>query len=135
MNHGTIAGTVRRIAILGNHLPRQCGIATFTTDLSGAVAAEVSNADCFVVAMNDAGKRYAYPPRVRFEVAEGDLGSYRAAADYLNANKIDVVSVQHEYGIFGGKAGNYLLTLLRKLRMPIVTTAHHKVWHITCARP
>ena len=74
--------------------------------------------------MNDTGQRYAYPPRVRFEVAEGDLGSYRAAADYLNANKIDVVSVQHEYGIFGGKAGNYLLTLLRKLRMPIVTTVH-----------
>jgi len=124
MNHGTIVGTPRRIAILGNHLPRQCGIATFTTDLSGAVAAEVSNADCVVVAMNDAGKRYAYPPRVRFEVAEGDIASYRGAADYLNANKIDVVSVQHEYGIFGGKAGNYLLTLLRKLRMPIVTTVH-----------
>jgi glycosyltransferase involved in cell wall biosynthesis len=124
MNHGTIAGTVRRIAILGNHLPRQCGIATFTTDLSSAVAAEGSNADCFVVAMNDTGKRYAYPPRVRLEVAEGDVGSYRVAADYLNANKIDVVSVQHEYGIFGGKAGNYLLTLLRKLRMPIVTTVH-----------
>jgi glycosyltransferase involved in cell wall biosynthesis len=124
MNHGTIAGTVRRIAILGNHLPRQCGIATFTTDLSSAVAAEGSNADCFVVAMNDTGKRYAYPPRVRFEVAEGDVGSYRVAADYLNANKIDVVSVQHEYGIFGGKAGNYLLTLLRRLRMPIVTTVH-----------
>ncbi len=124
MNQGTIAGTVRRIAILGNHLPRQCGIATFTTDLSSAVAAEVSNADCFVVAMNDAGKRYAYPPRVRFEVAEGDIASYRVAADYLNASKIDVVSVQHEYGIFGGKAGTYLLTLLRKLRMPVVTTVH-----------
>ena len=75
MNHGTITGTVRRIAILGNHLPRQCGIATFTTDLSGAVAAEVSNADCVVVAMNDAGKRYAYPPRVRIEVADSDIAS------------------------------------------------------------
>jgi glycosyltransferase involved in cell wall biosynthesis len=74
--------------------------------------------------MNDSGKRYAYPPRVRFEVAESDIASYRVAADFLNANKIDVVSVQHEYGIFGGKAGNYLLTLLRKLRMPIVTTVH-----------
>ena len=124
MNHGTIAGRVGRIAILGNHLPRQCGIATFTTDLSGAVAAELSNADCLVVAMNDAGKRYAYPPRVRLEVADSDIASYRVAADYLNANKIDVVSVQHEYGIFGGNAGNYLLTLLRKLRMPIVTTIH-----------
>ena len=124
MNQGSIAATIRRIAILGNHLPRQCGIATFTTDLSGAIAAEVSNADCFVVAMNDAGKRYAYPPRVRFEVEESDIASYRIAADFLTANKIDVVSVQHEYGIFGGKAGDYLLTLLRKLRMPIVTTLH-----------
>ena len=124
MNQGTIAATHRRIAMLGNHLPRHCGIATFTTDLSGAIAAEFSDADCMVVAMNDAGKQYAYPPRVRFEVAESDIGSYRRAADYLNANKFDVVSVQHEYGIFGGKAGNYLLTLLRKLRMPIVTTLH-----------
>jgi glycosyltransferase involved in cell wall biosynthesis len=124
MNHGTRAGTVRRIAILGNHLPRQCGIATFTTDLSGAIAAESSNADCLVVAMNDAGKSYAYPPRVGFEVAESDIASYRSTANFLNANKFDVVSVQHEYGIFGGKAGNYLLTLLRKLRMPIVTTVH-----------
>jgi len=124
MNHGTMAGKFRQIAFLGNHLPRQCGIATFTTDLSGAIAAESPNADCLVVAMNDAGKSYAYPPRVRFDVAENDIASYRAAADYLNAGKIDVVSVQHEYGIFGGKAGNYLLTLLRKLRMPIVTTVH-----------
>jgi glycosyltransferase involved in cell wall biosynthesis len=124
MKYGFTVGSFGRIAMLGNHLPRQCGIATFTTDLSGAIAAEVSNADCFVVAMNDADKRYAYPPRVRFEVAESDIASYRGAADFLNANKIDVVSVQHEYGIFGGKAGNYLLTLLRKLRMPIVTTVH-----------
>ena len=124
MNHETMAGKFRQIAFLGNHLPRQCGIATFTSDLSGAIAAEFPNADCLVVAMNDAGKSYAYPPRVRFEVAESDINSYHRAADFLNANKIDVVSVQHEYGIFGGKAGNYLLTLLRKLRMPIVTTVH-----------
>ena len=123
MNKKTVAGTIRRIAILGNHLPRQCGLATFTTDISDAIAA-VSNTDCFVVAMNDDGKRYAYPPRVRFEVAESNIAAYRFAADFLNANKIDVVSVQHEYGIFGGEAGSYLLTLLHKLRMPIVTTVH-----------
>ena len=124
MNHRTSSGTRRRIAILGNHLPRQCGIATFTADLSGAIAAEVSNADCFVVAMNDAGKRYAYPPRVRFEVAESEIASYRGAAEFLNASKIDVMSVQHEFGIFGGKAGGHVLALLRELRMPIVTTLH-----------
>ncbi len=121
---GSPAKTPRRIAILGNHLPRQCGIATFTTDLSDAIAAEFSGFDCFVIAMNDAGRRHAYPPRVRFEIAESDIASYRGAAEFLNVNKVDVVSVQHEYGIFGGKAGNYLLTLLRKLRVPIVTTVH-----------
>jgi glycosyltransferase involved in cell wall biosynthesis len=124
MRHGFAAGGICRLAILGNHLPRQCGIATFTTDLSDSIAAQFSNLDCVVVAMNDAGKSYLYPPRVGCEIDESDIGSYQRAADFLNANKIDVVSVQHEYGIFGGKAGNYLLTLLRKLRMPIVTTAH-----------
>jgi len=121
---GFPAKTPRKIAMLGNHLPRQCGIATFTTDLSDSIAAQFSKLDCVVVAMNDGGQSYLYPPRVGFEIDEGDIGSYRRAAEFLNANKIDVVSVQHEYGIFGGKAGNYLLTLLRKLRMPIVTTVH-----------
>jgi glycosyltransferase involved in cell wall biosynthesis len=124
MRYGFTAGGIRRLAILGNHIPRQCGIATFTTDLSDSIAAQYSNLDCVVVAMNDGGQNYLYPPRVGFEIDESDIGSYQGAADFLNANKIDVVSVQHEYGIFGGKAGNYLLTLLRKLRMPIVTTVH-----------
>src|SRR6185436_15746660 len=66
----------------------------------------------------------AYPPRVRFEIGEGDLTSYRRAADFLNVNQVDVLSLQHEYGIFGGKAGAHLLELLRQLRMPIVTTLH-----------
>jgi glycosyltransferase involved in cell wall biosynthesis len=115
---------IRKAALLGNHLPRQCGIATFTTDLTDAVASEVPDVDLLVLAMNDPGRRHAYPPRVRFEIAESDLASYRRAADFLNVNTVDVVCVQHEYGIFGGKAGGHLLTLLRELRMPIVTTLH-----------
>jgi glycosyltransferase involved in cell wall biosynthesis len=110
--------------MLGNHLPRQCGIATFTTDLSAAIAAEHPDVECFVLAMNDPGRRHAYPARVRFEIAESDLASYRRAADFLNVNAVDVVSVQHEYGIFGGKAGRHVLQMLRELRMPIVTTLH-----------
>ncbi len=110
--------------MLGNHTPRQCGIATFTTDLSEAVAAEFPELDCFVLAMNDAGRHHAYPPRVRFEIAQGDLTSYRRAADFLNVNPVDVVCLQHEYGIFGGKAGSHVLALLRELRMPIVSTLH-----------
>jgi glycosyltransferase involved in cell wall biosynthesis len=110
--------------MLGNHVPRQCGIATFTTDLSAAIASQFPALDCFVLAMNDVGNSYAYPPRVRFEIDESELTSYRRAADFLNVNRVDVVSVQHEYGIFGGKAGSLLLTLLRELRAPIVTTLH-----------
>jgi glycosyltransferase involved in cell wall biosynthesis len=110
--------------VLGNHLPRQCGIATFTTHLTDALAEALPGADGLVLAMNDAGRRHAYPSRVRFEINEGDLTSYRRAADFLNVNQVDVLSVQHEYGIFGGKAGAHLLALLRELRMPIVTTLH-----------
>lgn len=115
---------MRRVALLGNHSPRQCGIATFTTDLSDAFAREHADVDCFVLAMNDVGRRHAYPSRVRFELAESDVASYRRAADFLNVSDVDVLCLQHEYGIFGGKAGSHVLTLLRELRMPIVTTLH-----------
>ena len=110
--------------MLGNSVPRHCGIATFTSDLGDAIASEFSAIDCFVLAMNDAGKRHAYPARVRFEIGESDVASYRRAADFLNVNAVDVLCVQHEYGIFGGKAGSHVLALLRELRMPIVTTLH-----------
>lgn len=116
--------SIRTIAMLGNHLPRQCGIATFTTDLSDAIDREMPELHCFVLAMNDVGVRHAYPPRVRFEIPQGDIEAYRRAADFLNVNSVDVVSVQHEYGIFGGKAGGHVLELLRDLRMPVVTTLH-----------
>jgi glycosyltransferase involved in cell wall biosynthesis len=115
---------IKRFALLGNHLPRHCGIATFTTHLADALVEELADSDGFVLAMNDGGRRHAYPSRVRFEINEGDLTSYRRAADFLNVNRVDVLSVQHEYGIFGGKAGAHLLAMLRELRMPIVTTLH-----------
>lgn len=118
------ADQLRRFATLGNHLPRHCGIATFTTHLMDALVDRLPGSDGFVVAMNDAGRHHAYPSRVRFEIGEGDLSSYRRAADFLNVNQVDVLSVQHEYGIFGGKAGSHLLELLRGLRLPIVTTLH-----------
>ena len=116
--------SIRRVALLGNHLPRQCGIATFTTDLSDAISAVGPDLDCFVLAMNDGRHQHAYPGRVRFELTDSDAGAYTRAADFLNVNAVDVISVQHEYGIFGGKAGSHLLPLLRELRMPIVTTLH-----------
>jgi len=120
----TAPDELRRFAVLGNHLPRHCGIATFSTHLTDALTDALPGVDGFVVAMNDAGRRHAYPPRVRFEIGESDLGAYSRAADFINANQVDVVSLQHEYGIFGGKSGAHLLPLLRRLQMPIVTTLH-----------
>ena len=113
-----------RIAVIGNHLPRQCGIATFTADLCDAIVREYGASQVVVVAVNDGNATYAYPERVRFEIAEGDIGSYRAAADFLNASNIDLVCLQHEFGIFGGKSGGHITELLKRLRMPVVTTLH-----------
>jgi glycosyltransferase involved in cell wall biosynthesis len=115
---------LRRLAMLGNHLPRRCGIATFTSDLGEALAARAPEVDTFVVAMNDPAPGHDYPQRVRFEIDEGDFGGYRRAASYLNASGVDVLSVQHEFGIFGGAAGEYVLELMREAQMPIVTTLH-----------
>ena len=124
MTHGAHTSTVNRIAFVGNYLPRQCGIATFTTDLCEAVASAYPGTSCIALPVNDVEGGYAYPDRVRFELAEKDIQSYRRAADFLNINNVDLVCLQFEYGIFGGKAGSHILTLLRDLRMPIVTTLH-----------
>ena len=105
-------------------MPRQCGIATFTSDLSDALKAKSTESDSFVVAVNDVGRHYVYRDQVRFEISEGEVASYRRAADFLNVNAVDVLCLQHEYGIYGGKAGAHILALLRELRMPIVTTLH-----------
>ncbi|HDR00236.1 MAG TPA: glycosyltransferase, partial [candidate division WOR-3 bacterium] len=113
-----------KIAFIGNYVPRRCGIATFTADICEAVAREAPEITCLVAAMNDTAEGYAYPERVAFEVAQKDLGQYRQLADYLNITHVDLVCVQHEFGIFGGPAGSHLLLALRRLRMPIVTTLH-----------
>jgi len=124
MDHSSTNSTINRIAFIGNYLPRQCGIATFTTDLCEAIATEYAETTCIALPVNDLEAGYAYPPRVRFELTEKDIDSYRRAADFLNINNVDLVCLQHEYGIFGGRAGSHILALLRELRMPIVTTFH-----------
>ena len=113
-----------KIAFVGDHLPRKCGIATFTTDLQQAVATAHPQSHCFVVAVNDFADGYSYPEEVRFEIEEQDLSSYLRAADFLNISNVDVVCVQHEFGIYGGPAGGHILAFLRELRMPVVTTLH-----------
>src|SRR5476649_1842317 len=115
---------IKKIAFLGDYLPRKCGIATFTHDLRKAMAEEYPETESFVAPVNDLSEGYEYPSEVRFEFSENDLDSYRRTADYLNFSNADVVCLQHEYGIFGGPAGSFILSLLRDLRIPVVTTLH-----------
>ena len=118
------SAAIHRVAFLGDHLPRRCGIATFTTDICEAVAAEFPHCDCVVGAVNDRPEGYDYPSRIRFEIDEKELDSYRRAADFLNINNVEIVSVQHEFGIYGGPAGSHLLAFLHDVQMPVVTTLH-----------
>ncbi|MFC1724874.1 glycosyltransferase family 4 protein [candidate division KSB1 bacterium] len=112
------------VAVIGNYLPRQCGIATFTTDLVEGLSEEAPDIYCWVAAMNDTPEGYAYPEKVRFEINQNKLSDYNVASQFLNISQTDIVCVQHEYGIFGGPAGSHLLKLLGNLRKPVVTTLH-----------
>src|SRR3989304_5216611 len=94
-----------KIAFLGDYLPRKCGIATFTSDIYTTISSQ-------------------YPKKVRFEIEEQELASYQRAADFLNFNNTEVVSLQHEFGIYGGQSGSHILALLRDLHLPVVTTFH-----------
>lgn len=116
--------TLRKIAFIGNSLPRRCGIATFTTDLQQAVSASAVTVETSIVAMTDHGHAYQYPQVVHIEIADQDIDDYIAAANTLNAEEFDVVCLQHEFGIFGGIDGSHILALLSRLTMPVVTTLH-----------
>ncbi|MCG8448225.1 MAG: glycosyltransferase, partial [Pirellulales bacterium] len=114
-----------RFACTGTYVPRQCGIATFTHDLCNAVCEELRNPDaCQVIALNDSPERGPYPARVRFEIRQEEAADYRLAADFVNMRGAEMLLVQHEYGIFGGEAGNHLLGMLRDISVPVVTTMH-----------
>ena len=115
---------IRKIAFVGDYLPRKCGIATFTHDMYGSLSVRFPAAERLVVPVNDRPDGYEYPPEVRFEIDEQDLESYLRAADFLNFANTDVVCLQHEYGIYGGVGGSHVLGLMRDLRMPVVTTLH-----------
>jgi glycosyltransferase involved in cell wall biosynthesis len=115
---------LKSIVLIGNYLPRQCGIATFTTHLLESIALNASDKACWAVAMNDRNKHYSYPPQVRLEINQDQLNEYSRAADLLNLDQVDVVCLEHEYGIFGGKRGSFIIDLLRDLKMPVVTTLH-----------
>lgn len=121
---------LHRIAVIGNSLPRRCGIATFTTDLHKAISMSRADLETSIVAMTDPGQAYDYPPAVAFQIKDGHIDDYMRAADFLNAGRFDIVCLQHEFGIFGGEAGAHILVLLSRLTMPVVTT-----FHTVLARP
>lgn len=124
MNPGTFSA-VSKIAVIGNYLPRPCGIATFTTSLCDHLALEMEDPrNLSAVVMNDKPQGYAYPDRVKFSIRADVQEDYYWAAEFLNANQYEVVILQHEYGIFGGKWGTYVLHLLKALRMPVLTNLH-----------
>ena len=114
--------SVKKAALIGNHPPRRCGLATFTADVASAVASRGVAAE--VIAMNDCREGYGYPRPVCFEVFQDDPAAYERAAQFLNLGGFDVANLQHEYGIFGGKDGDSVLILLKELGVPLVTTLH-----------
>lgn len=122
--HEKTTSTTRRVAFVGNALPRKCGIATFTSHLRDAVTTADPHLEAFIVAINDKPQGYRYPEHVRFTIDQDDVAAYTRAADYLNILAVDAVCLQHEYGIFGGDAGRYVLRLLRSVHMPVITTLH-----------
>jgi glycosyltransferase involved in cell wall biosynthesis len=115
---------LRKIAVIGNSLPRRCGIATFTTDLQKAISTSRPNLETCIVAMTDRGQAYDYPASVALQIKDDEIEEYKRAADFLNAGRFDTVCLQHEFGIFGGEVGAHILALLSRLTMPVVTTLH-----------
>lgn len=115
---------LRRVAFIGNYLPRKCGIATFTSDLCEAFIEQFPEIKTIALAMNDTEEGYDYPPQVRYEIQQDDRLDYERAANFLNQQAVDIISLQHEYGIYGGVAGSHILSLLRNVTAPVVTTLH-----------
>src|SRR5579863_2450588 len=105
----------RHLTFVGCHLPRQCGIATFTHDLHLAVATARPDLETGVVAMTAPGRRHDYPSSTQFEIREDVIGDYARAAEIIAATGTDLICLQHEYGIFGGEAGRHILELLSRV--------------------
>ena len=117
-------GAIRRIALIGNYLPRRCGIATFTTHVHQALCARYPGTATDVYAMNDRGNSYLYSPAVTATVDQDDPASYQRAAATILRRGTDLIWVQHEFGIFGGPAGEYILSILERVALPVIVTLH-----------
>src|ERR1700686_4708152 len=119
-----ILNTPTRVGLIGTYIPRRCGIATFSADLLAAMKEEAPETEFWSLAMNDIPEGYDYPPDVQFEIGQKVVADYRNAVDFLDMNEVDAVSLQHEFGIYGGKAGSNVVRILQNLRIPVVTTLH-----------
>lgn len=115
---------IGKVALFGTYVPKQCGIATFTKDLRDAVTEKLPDNGSIVLAIDDERERLHYPDDVRFQVRVQQQPDYRVAADLLNINQVDVTMIQHEFGIYGGQDGRYVVDLMKRLRMPIICTLH-----------
>ena len=116
--------SLKSIALIGSYPPRRCGIATFTADLAAAIVDNDANIECIILAMNDRRDGYAYPNTVKFEISQDKLNEYPLVADFLNLRNVDAVCLQHEYGIFGGQRGSFIIELAKNLKSPLITTLH-----------
>jgi glycosyltransferase involved in cell wall biosynthesis len=120
---GMAKGSTKKVAFISSFLPRKCGIATFSSDLiDNTATAAKGEFEPLVVAMRSEDHKYNDP--VKFEIRQNVKSDYICAADYINFSHVDVVSVQHEFGLFGGDAGSYLSLLLDRLKAPTITTLH-----------
>jgi glycosyltransferase involved in cell wall biosynthesis len=113
-----------RIALIGSYPPRRCGIATFTRDLAAGISAADERVTPLAVAVTDGGGPYEYPAEVGYEIRQGTKADYARAAELVNYKDVRWVSLQHEYGIFGGDDGAYILDFLSALRVPAIVTLH-----------
>ncbi|MCS5420981.1 MULTISPECIES: glycosyltransferase family 4 protein [Psychrilyobacter] len=115
----------KKIGVVGNYLPRRCGLATFTTDVSKAIRSELGEDKKLInIAMNDREEGYDYPSEVKLTIQEDDREEYIEVAHYLNENEYGAVIIQHEYGIYGGEDGEYIIELMKRLEMPVLTNLH-----------
>ncbi|MBA16204.1 MAG: glycosyl transferase family 1 [Sphingomonas sp.] len=121
--------SVGHIALIGNFLPRKCGIATFTTDIRAALKQRYPDLRVDVYAMDDFPGRYAYPPEVTGTIAQQERGAYLAAAREIEASGAQVLWIQHEYGIYGGAAGEHLIALIDRVTIPVIATLHTILEH------
>lgn len=113
-----------RVAHVASYIPRECGIATYTADLIASLREESPDIENIAIAVNDREAHYNYPEEVQFQIEQHDEATYAAAAEFVNRSRISLVSLQHEYGLFGGINGEYVLTFLTKVSVPVITTLH-----------